>query len=1104
MGDMMVDAKPALDLVEIVEKSSSLSERLSGMFAPKSMVNEETLGDIEAKLQLWCQNAARGDWHSFRKRLSWDDLDIDTVRRILGPVTMADGHPLPNWITTLDEAVSSATLSTGSLPADDRCLDGATPVPFEELWLPFVRVARRRLANRVGSHCEILSGHAFAELERELLRTLSTIGSQSLYVEFTVLQALRQPARLLALAGPTPSEDKAPNNLPRGLYVEFVQHMLAGGLSAFFQEYSVVGRLASITTDQWVDSTAEFLNRLAADLPDIQYLFGGGTELGTVVDVTPGLSDPHRHGRSVIAARFASGLKLIYKPRDIGIEAAYNKLLAWLNEQGMTPAFKVLKVLNRPTHGWVEFVEQLPCRTEEEAALYYHRAGMLMGLLYALHGSDCHDGNLIACGPHPVLIDLEVLLNPTIAEEIQDDDRDSVQILAAQQFRNSVLTSGLLPIWNRAPDGTAYDVSGFGGRVDGVGVRRPQWHYVNSDQMTLVRQKQAIPATSAIPYLNQNALSPNDYLEQILAGFQQMYRFFLNQRAAILAAGGPLAAFRHCRARFVFRNTSLYDQLRKLAVAPKHMKDGVEHSIHLDLVSRALVFSDTKPKFWPILAEEIRALEQMDIPLLSMYTDDTAIISDDSRVVVADAFVDDGYRLTIRTLDDLDEADMELQSGFIRASLYTRLIGGADHQAQVGQTTRHLGELIPLTPAQLVEEAAAIADALLKSAIRSGKGLTWITLEYSAELERYELKPLGHSLYSGLSGIALFFGALAKATGERSYRDLAVAAVHDLRTDLAHGDLNRAARLGSRLGLGSALGIGAVSFVFARLSQFLGDDELAAEARRAAALLTLPLIANDQCPDVFTGSAGAILGLLTLYDLVPDQSLLDQALACGQHLLDTRVAHASGYRAWVTLNDACLTGFSHGAAGIAYALLRLYEKASDSQFLEAAREAIAYERSVFSPNDGNWPDFRFPESVGPKFTTSWCHGAPGIALARIGGLKQLDSPEIREDIDVALETTRKVALVGGGVDHLCCGTLGRVETLLKAGQVLSRPDFTETALRVATSVVRMAEQRGAYCLFAELPDGVDNPGFFQGTSGIGYELLRLAYPGMFPSVLIWE
>lgn len=49
-----------------------------------------------------------------------------------------------------------------------------------------------------------------------------------------------------------------------------------------------------------------------------------------------------------------------------------------------------------------------------------------------------------------------------------------------------------------------------------------------------------------------------------------------------------------------------------------------------------------------------------------------------------------------------------------------------------------------------------------------------------------------------------------------------------------------------------------------------------------------------------------------------------------------------------------------------------------------------------------------------------------------------------------------------------------------------------------------AKQLGAFYLFSELPADVYNPGFFQGTAGIGYELLRLAYPESLPSVLLWD
>jgi type 2 lantibiotic biosynthesis protein LanM len=1105
-GEMLVETKSATDLVRIVEKASSLAERLSGAFVPRDEITEDIVADVEAKLQRWCHNVSKGDWESFDRRLLWDDLDRDTVRRVLGPVRLAEGQPLPDWAHTLDEALCQARdlFSVDNLTLEDRCLDRAAPMAFEELWLAFVRVARQRLIAKVGADCQLLADEAHAALERELLRTLSVMASQALYLEFQVFQAMRQPEKLLDLIGDQDSAaDQSVGEPSRAHYVDFVRSMATGGLSGFFGEYAVLGRLVAEATGNWVEATAAFLSRLASDLPHMQRLFG--PDLHVVVSVTPGLSDPHNHGRSVIAMRFECGQQLVYKPRDIGLEETFNALSAWLNDQGVSPAFKVLKVLGRATHGWVEFVEHLPCQNKDDAAQFYHRAGMLIAVLHLLHGSDCHYGNLIACGPHPMLVDLEVLFNPIIAEDLPADDENAAQVLASQQFQNSVLTSGLLPIWHHGPDGSAYDISGLGSRTDGRTFMRPHWQYVNTDRMALTNQKEPIPQNSAVPYLDGVALSPNDYLAEIVRGFRQMYRFFLDNRTALLSDDGPLAAFKHLRARFVYRNTGLYAQLLKHATAPRYLGDGVERSIHFELASRALIMGDTKPRYWPILKEEARALHQMDIPLLSMYTDSDSVITAADDIIVANAFVESGYHLTIDTLNGLDEADMELQSGFISASMYTRLLGQTDHKPQAAQQVNDLPEVDgPLTQSQLVEEAVRIADGLIRSAIRSGKGMMWITLEFNAELERHELKPLSHSLYSGLPGIALFFAALAKVTGRPTYHDLALSALHAVRVDLAKGDLNRAARLGRQMRIGSCYGIGAIVYAFTRLSQLLDDVELLSEARQAAAMITPSQIADDQYLDLFSGSAGAILSLLALNDAKADKTLLEQAAACGQRLLDSRAASGFGYRAWRIADHPLLTGCSHGAAGIAYALLRLYERTSDPQLIDAASEAIAYERSIFSPEAGNWPDLRYSASETTTFTTSWCHGAPGIGLARLGGLHVLDSDEIRQDINVALETTRSAILTTDSLDHLCCGTLGRVETLFKAGQLLSRPELTGVALAVAARVIRAAQRKGSYVLFGGLPAGIETPGFFQGVSGIGYQLLRLAYPETLPSVLLLE
>ncbi len=312
-------------------------------------------------------------------------------------------------------------------------------------------------------------------------------------------------------------------------------------------------------------------------------------------------------------------------------------------------------------------------------------------------------------------------------------------------------------------------------------------------------------------------------------------------------------------------------------------------------------------------------------------------------------------------------------------------------------------------------------------------------------------------------------------------------------------DPNSQRKFTKQIGIGGATGLGSIVYTLVRISQFLNEPQLLDIASQGALLITQESIASDRQFDTIAGSAGAILGLLSLYQASSDPAILDRATALGYHLLINRTKSDSGFRAWATLEGKLATGFSHGAAGIAYALLRLYKITQETVFLEAAEEAIAYERSLFSPSTGNWQDVRENK---PTFMTSWCHGAPGIGLGRLGGLEILDTPEIRQEIAAAINTTQQFGLQN--LDHLCCGNFGRMEVLLLATSKLSHPELWNTVQKQAAWLVARAKQVGAFYLFPELPGDVYNPGFFQGTAGIGYELLRLAYPESLPSVLLWE
>jgi type 2 lantibiotic biosynthesis protein LanM len=411
----------------------------------------------------------------------------------------------------------------------------------------------------------------------------------------------------------------------------------------------------------------------------------------------------------------------------------------------------------------------------------------------------------------------------------------------------------------------------------------------------------------------------------------------------------------------------------------------------------------------------------------------------------------------------------------------------------------------PITQEVLVQQAIQIAKDLQRKAIRATDGsATWIGLGFLPQANRFQLQPIEYSLYDGCCGVALFLAALTKITGDSECRELCLGALQPLRKILQNFDSEPQQKLTRQIGIGGATGLGSIVYSLVRISQFIDDGNLLEDAKQAASLITPDNIAADRDFDILSGAAGAILGLLALHQVTANSGILAQVIKCAHHLLSQRVVSETGFKAWASLGEKPLTGFSHGAAGIAYALLRSHEVTQDAVFREAAEEAIAYERSLFSPSKGNWPDLRSFAFIDgkPSYMVSWCHGAPGIALARLGSLTILDTPEIQEEIAVALNTTLQFGLQN--IDHPCCGNCGRIEVLLVAAQKLLRPDLVETVQKQASWLVARANKVGTFHLFPQLPKDIYNPGFFQGTAGIGYELLRLAYPDLLPSGLLWE
>jgi type 2 lantibiotic biosynthesis protein LanM len=345
-------------------------------------------------------------------------------------------------------------------------------------------------------------------------------------------------------------------------------------------------------------------------------------------------------------------------------------------------------------------------------------------------------------------------------------------------------------------------------------------------------------------------------------------------------------------------------------------------------------------------------------------------------------------------------------------------------------------------------------------------------------------------LYNGLPGVILFFAYLGAVLCDECYSDLARSAFRTLQQEIKHPR--------GPLSVGAFTGWGGIIYCLTHLGVLWRDSACLSQAEHLLGQIP-DLLREDKQLDIIGGAAGAILALHALHRCQPSDRTLSVARACGEHLLEcsTKTEHGIGWLGNFTA--ACpLTGFAHGNAGVAYALFKVAALTGMDRFSNAAVEAFAYERSLFSSENNNWPDLRFSNPA-PRFVNAWCHGAPGIGLSRLCSLQHVDDPQLMIEIDAALSTT--LARGFGGGSTLCHGDLGNADILLHAAEVLHQPDWHRYANKVAAHTIETAAESGWNC---GNPLGVESPGLMTGIAGIGYALLRCAEPERVPSVLALE
>jgi type 2 lantibiotic biosynthesis protein LanM len=1028
-------------------------------------------------LTLWRASSPLDQDSYFAQRLALDGITEEEFTQILGtPAENLNGKgDVPAWTERIAAAYSPIPKS-GAGEREKWSDGGNNPASaFLNLVEPLILEARRTLQSNLTSlkqrHPDApldvaqAADALFANLPPQIL----TIIGKTMVLELNV-------ARLEGkLTGATPAER----------FASFTERLSRREIAmGILSEYPVLARRVVACIDNWVRFSTEFAEHLAADWKQIATIFGIDPQ-SALVEAAAGAGDTHRHGRSVILARFEDGSKLVYKPRSLAVDRHFQDFIRWVNAQGANPQLRALQVLDSGNHGWIEFVHAKGCASSEEVVCFYERQGEYLAILYVLAATDFHFENLLACGEHPVLVDLEALFHPWVRGT--DIEQPDVRLVALAKAR-SVLRTGLLPRRTGAHDDyTGIDLSGLGGAAGQLTDNVLQWAAIGTDEMAAVKQPLLMPAAQNRPDIDGVDVDVREYTESIISGFCRMYDLLRSHRAELLADSGPLEQFAEDEVRMVARATRGYGVLRGQSYHPDYLRDGLDRDRLLD---RLWTGVDENAHLLRFIHGERRDLLEGDIPIFTTHPASSDVFTSDGQRVEA-FFEKTGMELSRALIENLSDEDRRRQVWFIGASMATLDLGAeqmkwAKYQPVWTPSPCSLSQLRPL----LIEEACRIGDRLEELSLQDGPHVAWIGFAYVNRI--WSLDSLLEDLYAGSAGLILTLAYLG-SFGFDQYSDLARRALATLRLRLD----DRGREISS---IGAFNGWGGIIYLLSHLGALWNDPELFSYALRLVDRLP-DLIEKDDALDLVGGCAGCIGGLLSLYQVAPSNKVLAACVQCGDRLLAKAQPMQAGHGWFINVKTTIpITGFAHGAAGIGWALLELAARTGNEKYRAAAIEGMLYESSQYSPEARNWADNAGGAELGSRNgfgpSMAWCYGAPGIGMARAAALKHIDHPVVAQDLERALEATISQ---GPGTNHsLCHGDLGNLDFLLQAAAATGSAELAQTVDKLANQIVASMKKYGWLC---GVPLGVESPALMNGLAGLCYGLLRLADPEHVPSVL---
>ncbi|MEC5147017.1 lanthionine synthetase LanC family protein [Chitinophaga sp. 212800010-3] len=392
-----------------------------------------------------------------------------------------------------------------------------------------------------------------------------------------------------------------------------------------------------------------------------------------------------------------------------------------------------------------------------------------------------------------------------------------------------------------------------------------------------------------------------------------------------------------------------------------------------------------------------------------------------------------------------------------------------------------------------------IAETLMQQAKEDVHGPYWVTPLEDADGMPQE----STDLFNGNAGIILL---LLEIHQYKPAADILTFALRAASRLLKHADVQQPVFYPFYTGATSVL------WLCMRLHEATGEEWYLQHALELTRSYESGILESVIQHDLLSGHAGNLLLLSHLYVYTKNEYYLSLVKRLSDQIIDNARIAPQGLK-WDPVKHACdsLTCFSHGSAGIGFALMQVGRCFHSEGLIWLGEEALRYEMLYHDARRNNWMDLRvgvqrmqrLKEQYGwqlmdwplPCFystmsnVNAWAHGAAGSGISRLYAYRATGNVSYLQHVWQAVDRCRADLNSAESMDYtLCSGRGGIAMFFLEAAFALEIPELQTAAQQTALAGIRYNEKHGTYN--SRITTSYPDYGLLSGLAGVGYFMLR--------------